>query len=31
MHDSIDIVNEKTECCGTDIVIGNASMYIETF
>lgn len=31
MHDSIGIVNEKIECCGTDIVIGNASMYTETF
>lgn len=31
MHDSIGIVNEKIECRATDIVIGNACMYIETF
>lgn len=31
MHDSMGIVNEKIECRATDIVIGNASMYIETF
>lgn len=31
MHDSIGIVDEKIECCGTDIGIGNAFKYFETF